>query len=107
MKLTNFEDSQEARALLGRLEFQKGNVLGALHVFDGIDVAAVTSKIKTSISRRCEPNRRRSQSEAAGSPHMSTHAISLLLEAIYLKAKSLQRLQRYAGTLAIPFSVPV
>jgi len=29
---------QEARALLGRLEFQKGNVEVALRVFDGIDV---------------------------------------------------------------------
>jgi hypothetical protein len=80
---------------LGRLEYQKGNIEGALHVFEGIDIASVTSKIKVSLSRRCEQNRRRSQSDAA--PPMSMHAISLLLEAIYLKVKSLHGLGRFEG----------
>lgn len=86
---------QEARALLGRLEYQKGNIEAALHVFEGIDIAAVTPKMKISISRKCEQNRRHSQSDAV--PPMSMHAISLLLEAIFLKAKSLQGLGRYGG----------
>ena len=80
---------------MGRLEFQKGNIEAALHVFEGIDITSVTSKIKVSLSRRCEQNRRRSQSDAV--PPMSMHAISLLLEAIYLKVKSLQGLGRFEG----------
>lgn len=56
--------------------------------------------MKLSISRKCESNnRRRSQSDAV--PPMSIHAVSLLLEAILLKAKSLQGLGRYGG---IPYS---
>lgn len=91
--------------MLGRLEYQKGNIEAALQVFDGIDVAAVTSKMKVSLSRRCEQNRRRSQSDAA--PTMSMHAITLLLEAIFLKAKSQQGLGRFGGMLIILFSVPI
>ena len=64
-------------------------------MFEGIDIAAVAPKMKVSIIRRCEQNRRRSQSDAA--PPMSMHAISLLLEAVFLKAKSLQGLGRYEG----------
>ncbi|XP_062092156.1 uncharacterized protein LOC133798009 isoform X2 [Humulus lupulus] len=81
---------EDARALLGRLEYQKGNIEAALHVFEGIDIAAVTPRMKGSISRRCEQNRRRSQSDSV--PPMSMHAVSLLLEAVLLKAKSLQGL---------------
>ncbi|XP_062105108.1 protein NPGR2-like [Humulus lupulus] len=83
----------EARALLGRLKYQKGNIEVALHAFEGIDIAAVTPRMKGSISRRCEQNRRRSQSDSV--PPMSMHAVSLLLEAVLLKAKSLQGLGRY------------
>ncbi|KAG0448421.1 hypothetical protein HPP92_027840 [Vanilla planifolia] len=50
---------EEARALLGRLEYHRGNVEAALRVFDA-----------------------------------SQHAASLILEAIYLKAMSLQKLGR-------------
>ncbi|TXG72384.1 hypothetical protein EZV62_000963 [Acer yangbiense] len=93
LRESGYLNYEEARALLGRLEFQKGNIEAALHVFEGIDVAAVISKIKATLSRRCEQNRRRSQSDA--SPSMSMHAVTLLLEAIFLKAKSLQGLGRY------------
>ncbi|KAJ9154130.1 hypothetical protein P3X46_027498 [Hevea brasiliensis] len=93
LRESGYLNYEEARALLGRLEYQKGNIEAALHVFEGIDIAAVTSKMKVSLSRRCEQNRRRSQSDAA--PTMSMHAISLLLEAIFLKAKSLQGLGRF------------
>lgn len=81
--------------MLGRLEYQKGNVEAALTVFEGIDVAAVIPRIKTTIVRRCELPRRHSQSDS--SPPMSMHAVSLLIEAIFLKAKSLQVLGRYKG----------
>ncbi|XP_075075452.1 protein NPGR2-like [Nicotiana tabacum] len=84
---------EEARALLGRLEYQKGNIEAALHVFEGIDIAAVVPKIKLSIARRCEIPRRNSLSDAI--PPMSMHAVSLLFEAILLKAISLQALGRF------------
>ncbi|KAK8623810.1 hypothetical protein V6N13_065173 [Hibiscus sabdariffa] len=93
LRESGYLNYEEARALLGRLEYQKGNVEAALHVFEGIDVAVVTSKMKVSLSRRCEQNRRSSESDAA--PPMSLHAISLLLEAVFLKAKSLQHLGRF------------
>ncbi|MED6169945.1 hypothetical protein PIB30_119174 [Stylosanthes scabra] len=95
LRESGYLNYEEARALLGRLEYQKGNFEAALHVFEGIDIAAVAPKMKISLSRRCEPNmnRRRSQSDAA--PPMSIHAVSLLLEAVLLKAKSLQILGRF------------
>ncbi|XP_057424323.1 protein NPGR2-like isoform X2 [Lotus japonicus] len=93
LRESGYLNYEEARALLGRLEYQRGNIEAALHVFEGIDIAAVLPKIKFSISRRLEPNRRNSQSDAV--PPMSIHAVSLLLEAIFLKAKSLQTLGRF------------
>ncbi|KAG0457336.1 hypothetical protein HPP92_022188 [Vanilla planifolia] len=83
---------EEARALLGRLEYQRGNIEAALHVFDGIDVAAIAPKIKISISRRIEFNKSRSH---WNSPPMSMHAVSLLMEAIFLKASALHDLGKY------------
>ena len=80
---------------MGRLEYQKGNVEAALQVFEGIDIAAVTPKIKLSIAGRCELPRRLSQSDIA--PTMSMHAVSLLFEAIFLKAKSLMALGKFTG----------
>ncbi|KAH7577706.1 hypothetical protein JRO89_XS01G0287200 [Xanthoceras sorbifolium] len=85
---------EEARALLGRIEYQKGNIEAALHVFEGIDIAAATPKMENTLaSRRGERHKRRSKNYA--SPPMSIHAVSLLLEAIFLKAKSLQGLGRF------------
>ncbi|KAL0459369.1 UNVERIFIED_CONTAM: protein NPGR2 [Sesamum latifolium] len=84
---------EEARALLGRYEYQKGNIQAALHVFEGIDIAAVTPKMKITLSKKVETHKRRSQNYAT--PPMSIHAVSLLFEAIFLKARSLQALGRY------------
>ncbi|KAG6571538.1 Protein NPGR2, partial [Cucurbita argyrosperma subsp. sororia] len=84
---------EEARALLGRYEYQKGNIEAALHVFEGIDIAAITSKIMISIGRRGDCPRRRSQSFTT--PPMSMHTVSLLLEGIFFKAKSLQALGKF------------
>ncbi|XAR57454.1 hypothetical protein NMG60_11025607 [Bertholletia excelsa] len=93
LRESGFLNYEEARALLGRLEYQKGNVEAALHVFEGIDIAAVAPKMKISMARKSEIPRRHSQSDAA--PPMSMHAVSLLFEAIFLKAKSLQTLGRF------------
>ncbi|KAK9903644.1 hypothetical protein M0R45_001067 [Rubus argutus] len=79
-------DLQEARAQLGRCEYRKGNIEVALYVSEGIDIAAVTPKIKVTISRAGERQR-------YDAPPISVNAISLLLEAIFLKAKSLQSLE--------------
>lgn len=89
---------QEARALLGRMEYQKGNIEAALHVFEGINIAAVTPRMKVTLAKRQEHHKRHSQSFAT--PSMSIHAASLLMEAIFLKAKSLQHLGRFRGTSA-------
>lgn len=94
LRESGFLNYEEARALLGRLEYQKGNIEAALSVFEGIDTSAVIPRIKMTLVRRCELSRRHSQSDTA--LPMSMHAVSLLVEAIFLKAKSLQALGRYA-----------
>ncbi|KAL9229904.1 hypothetical protein vseg_005321 [Gypsophila vaccaria] len=84
----NFE---EARALLGRLEYQRGNVEGALRVFEGIDLHAAVQRFQPSGSERSfKKGRPRADSVHA----VPQHAAGLVLEAIYLKAKSLQKLGR-------------
>ncbi|KAK7267431.1 hypothetical protein RIF29_20105 [Crotalaria pallida] len=84
---------EEARALLGRYEYQKGNIVAALHVFEGIDIGSVTPKIKLALSKSRERHKRHSHNYAE--PPMSIHAVGLLLEAVFLKAKSLQVLERF------------
>ncbi|KAM0921657.1 hypothetical protein ACQ4PT_006624 [Festuca glaucescens] len=82
---------EEARALLGRLEYQRGNVEAALRVFDGIDLQAAIQRFQPSLSEKPSSkrnNKLRSDSSNSG----SQHAASLVLEAIYLKAMSLQKL---------------
>jgi hypothetical protein len=91
---------QEARALLGRLEYQRGNVEAALHVFEGIDINAIIPKMRCSIAKSAQHRKGRSRAEHAQG--MSMHAVNLLLEAIYLKAKSLQDLGKPRGTILNP-----
>ncbi|KAG2256523.1 hypothetical protein Bca4012_054380 [Brassica carinata] len=89
---------EEGSALLGRIEYQKGNIEAALRVFEGIDINGITIKMKTALTFRQEPKHRgRSKTSFAPPPptSMSKHAVSLLFEAIFLKAKSLQRLGRF------------
>ncbi|TVU48037.1 hypothetical protein EJB05_07659 [Eragrostis curvula] len=90
---------EEARALLGRLEHQRGNFDAALQVLQGIDIRSLrprmTSAIAESIKPRTPPSSRRKTSQVNGMQmHMSMHSVSLLLEAILLKAKSLEGLGR-------------
>ncbi|CAN1131533.1 Protein NPGR2 [Linum perenne] len=86
-------NNEEARALLGRIEYQKGNFEAAIHVFEGIDVAAASPKITSSLARQGYQQKRMSKSYS-GHP-LSIHAVSLLLESAFLKAKSLQHLGRF------------
>ncbi|KAK3011349.1 hypothetical protein RJ639_012800 [Escallonia herrerae] len=83
----NFE---EARALLGRLEYQRGNVEAALRVFDGIDLQAAILRMQPSLAEKQPSKKGRSRTESLHA--VSQHAASLVLEAIYLKARSLQKL---------------
>lgn len=85
--------------MLGRFEYQKGNIEAALHVFEGIDIAAITPKMKTTLIAKVETHKRRSHNYAI--PSMSIHAVSLLLEAVFLKTKSLQILRRYKGNFGL------
>ncbi|XP_004512392.1 protein NPG1-like [Cicer arietinum] len=87
----NFE---EARALLGKLEYQRGNVEGALRVFDGIDLHAAIQRLQPSFSEKPPVKKSRPRTESPSS--VSQHAASLVLEAIYLKAKSQQKLGKFA-----------
>ncbi|KAF5740613.1 tetratricopeptide repeat protein 7A [Tripterygium wilfordii] len=83
---------EEARALLGRLEFQRGNFDAALQVFQGIDIRGLTSRMIKAISERTRPRKLRSKGDIVPPGVMSLHSVSLLLEAILLKAKSLEEL---------------
>lgn len=93
---------EEARALLGRLEHQRGHFDAALQVLQGIDIRSLrprmTSAIADCIKPRVSPrSSRRKSSQVNGMPvHMSMHSVSLILEAILLKAKSLDALGRVA-----------
>ncbi|XP_017236530.1 protein NPGR2 [Daucus carota subsp. sativus] len=84
---------EEARALLGRYEYQKGNIEAALHVFEGIDIATITPKVRITLGSKGDTRKQRSRSFAT--LPMSVRTVSLILEAILLKAKSLQVLGRY------------
>lgn len=83
---------EEARALLGRLEYHRGNIEAALRVFDGIDLQAAIHRLQSSPADKLSPRKSRHRSELQHSA--SQHAASLVLEAIYLKARSLQKLGR-------------
>ncbi|KAJ0976438.1 hypothetical protein J5N97_018403 [Dioscorea zingiberensis] len=85
---------EEARALLGRLEYQRGNVEAALRVFDGIDLQAAIQRLQPVLSEKPSSKRNRSRTESAHS--VSQHAASLVLEAIYLKSMSLHKLGKAA-----------
>ncbi|PHT84534.1 hypothetical protein T459_12977 [Capsicum annuum] len=85
---------EEARALLGRLEYQRGNFDAALQVFQGIDIRTLSSRMSKAIAERTRPLKLRSKADVVPAGVMSLHSVSLLLEAILLKAKSLEELSR-------------
>lgn len=81
---------EEARALLGRMEYQKGNFSAAIQLFQGIDISRLTSEMIKAIrehTRQKEP-----KSKVTGV--MSMPSVSLFLEAILLKSKTLKELGR-------------
>ncbi|GJX69581.1 NPGR2-like protein [Tanacetum coccineum] len=85
-------NSEEARAVLGRYEYQKGNIDVALRVYEGIDIAAATTKLKISLSEIAYPQR---HSHFYAAPPFSLNTVGLLLETAYLKSRTLQHFGRY------------
>lgn len=85
---------EEARALLGRIEYQKGNFDAALQLFQGIDIKVLTPRMTNAICERTRERKPRSKVDNSLSGVMSWHSLSLLLEAILLKAKVLEELGR-------------
>ncbi|KAG6400352.1 hypothetical protein SASPL_137179 [Salvia splendens] len=89
---------EEARALLGRLEYQRGNFDAALQVFQGIDIRLLSPRMSKAISERTRPRKSRSsRGRNVLTGVMSLHSVSLLLEAMLLKANSLAELGRVKG----------
>ncbi|KAG5055403.1 hypothetical protein JHK85_007913 [Glycine max] len=86
-------DNEEARALLGKDEYQEGNIEAALRIYERINISAVTSKMKISLAKSREHHKKHSHYYAT--PPMSIYTVGLLLEAIFLKAKCLQVLGRF------------
>ncbi|KAL7163800.1 hypothetical protein ACSBR2_039843 [Camellia fascicularis] len=85
-------NSEEEELIVhGRSEYEKGNVEGALSAFDGIDVHAAVQELQPLAEKQPSKKGRPSNESVHSS---SQQAASLVLEAIYLKAKSLQKLGR-------------
>lgn len=87
---------EEARALLGRIEYQKGNFDAALQLFQGIDIKGVTPRISDAIYEHTRQRKVRSKGDNSLAGVMSWHSVGLLLEAMLLKAKVLEELGRIA-----------
>ncbi|KAL3013271.1 hypothetical protein AAZX31_06G043200 [Glycine max] len=83
---------EEARALLGRLEYQRGNFDAALQVFQGIDIKGLTPRMIKAIAERTKQRKLRPKADMVVPNVMSLHSVSLLLEAILLKSRSLEEL---------------
>lgn len=83
--------------MLGRLEYQRGNFDAALQVFQGIDIKGLTPRMTKAIVERTRPRKLRSKGDVVPPSVMSMHSVSLLVEAILLKARSLEELGRFIG----------
>lgn len=85
-------NSEEEELIVhGRSEYEKGNVEGALSAFDGIDLHAAVQELQP-LAEKQPSKKGRPSNESVDSS--SQQAASLVLEALYLKAKSLQKLGR-------------
>ncbi|KAF5944964.1 hypothetical protein HYC85_019041 [Camellia sinensis] len=73
------------------MEYEKGNLEGALSAFDGIDLQVAVQELQP-LAEKLPSKKGRPSNESVHSS--SQQAASLVLEALYLKAKSLQKLGR-------------
>lgn len=87
--------------MLGRLEYQRGNFDAALQVFQGIDIRGLRAKMAKAIAERTRPRRARSKGQHLQTNLMSMHSVTLILEAMLLKSKSLEGLGRARGNLVL------
>lgn len=89
--------------MLGRLEFQRGNFDAALQVFQGIDIRNLTPRMAKAIVERIRHRKPRLKGDSYVLLNvMSLHSVSLLTEAILLKARSLGELGRFRGIAYSP-----
>ncbi|KAK8673630.1 hypothetical protein V6N13_111952 [Hibiscus sabdariffa] len=97
-------NSEEARTLLGRLEYQRGNVESALRVLDGIDLQSAIQGLQPSVMTNSYSNSNSNSSSLSSSSYdnaganrdsQNQKAAKLVLEGVYLKAKSLQKLGKF------------
>ncbi|KAI7999325.1 Protein NPG1 [Camellia lanceoleosa] len=80
---------EEELIVHGRLEYEKGNLEGALSAFDGIDLQVAVQELQP-LAEKLPSKKGHPSNESVLSS--SLQAASLVLEALYLKAKSLQKL---------------
>lgn len=83
--------------MLGRLEYQRGNFDAALQVFQGIDIKGLAPRMIKAIAERTKQRKPRSKADIMVPNVMSLRSVSLLLEAILLKARSLEELGQCIG----------
>lgn len=93
--VADYPGRQVARAVLGRLEFQRGNVEAALKVFDGIDISSIVPRLRVA---GVEKSRHRRGKKQDVIQPQAVHDATLLLEATHLKARCLEKLARLPGT---------
>uniref|UniRef100_A0A803N1D9 Uncharacterized protein n=1 Tax=Chenopodium quinoa TaxID=63459 RepID=A0A803N1D9_CHEQI len=90
--LKSISSRTTARALLGRIEYQKGNFDAALQLFQGIGIKGLSPRMVTAISERTRPRKQKSKGDNSLAGVMSWHSVSLVLEAVLLKSKVLEEL---------------
>lgn len=88
---------QEARALLGRIEYRKGNFQGALRVLEGIRLSGLAQSMRFFATEKTTWSHRKGKNQKPATLNNFLHASSLLIEAIYLKAKSHEKLGALEG----------
>ena len=91
---------QEARALLGRIEYQKGNFQGALQLFDGIHLSGLAQSMRFHAALKTSTrSQKKGKNQKPSTLSNFLHASSLLIEAMYLKAKSFLKLGALEGDI--------
>ena len=85
--------------MLGRLEYDRGNYEGALQVLDGIQGHTFGASLRSFItdSKIRQKKGRQLKNGTDGALGTFLHGASLLLEALYLKAKCYQELGQLSG----------
>ena len=90
---------QEARALLGRLEYDRGNYEKALQTLEEVKPDTFIASLRFFITDSKTGKKKRRHLKDSNDCALSSflHGASLVLEALYLKAKCLQELARHSG----------